>query len=115
MIKRDDEKNNEILGIMIVYVDDFLLQAPTGPIRDTFLKSLSVLWTLAKEEVLSHQHSIVFLGIEIEEQSSGDYLLHQTKFVESLMHKHGLSPGRGTSCVTIEKLPEESIPPTASD
>ena len=72
MIKRDDEKNNEILGIMIVYVDDFLLQAPTGPIRDTFLKSLSVLWTLAKEEVLSHQHSIVFLGIEIEEQSTGD-------------------------------------------
>jgi len=56
---------NEIHGILIVYVDDFLLLAPFGVIRTELLTKLKTIWTLAKEAVLSVENPITFLGIEL--------------------------------------------------
>ena len=58
-----------------MYVGDFLLQTSLGPIRDGLLKALSSVWTLAKEETLTVDHPITFLGIELELRGSGDIFL----------------------------------------
>ena len=60
--------------MMVVYVDDFLLLTDTGVIRDGFLKQLSSVWTLAKEETLTPEHPITFLGIELEMRKNHDVL-----------------------------------------
>ena len=43
----------ELLGLLCVYVDDFLAIAPKGPIRDALVRALTSLWEFAKERSLS--------------------------------------------------------------
>ncbi len=52
-------------GLLVVYVDDFLLQTEAGKQRDAFLAALSSIWSLAKEAVLDTENPITFLGIRI--------------------------------------------------
>jgi hypothetical protein len=45
-------KDETILGTLLVYVDDFLLQTLPGSMRTSFLDALGSVWTLAKERSL---------------------------------------------------------------
>ena len=45
-------------------------------------------------------------------QTNGDILLHQTKFVNSLLEKHSLQTCKGNKTVQIDKLPSDEEPPT---
>ena len=65
VIKEDNENRPAILGLVIVYVDDFLISCKAGEVRETFLTSLGKLWKLDKEEVLTTSNSLTFLGIEL--------------------------------------------------
>ncbi len=58
MLREDHPGRNTLLGVLVVYVDDFLLQAKLGAMRDSFLAALGVIWTLAKEEILTQLHPI---------------------------------------------------------
>ena len=55
--------------------------------RTNFLDAIGKIWTLAKEEILTVDHSITFLGIDLVLQSNGDILAHQERFVQSLLDK----------------------------
>jgi len=77
ILKEDHPDRNALLGLLIVYVDDFLLQVSAGAMRDAFLASLSSVWTLAKEEDLTVAHPITFLGIDIVLRPNGDVFLHR--------------------------------------
>ena len=70
-----------VLGILVVYVDDFLLNAPLGEMRDNLLKKLSEIWTLTKEETLTETHPLTFLGIDISIKHNGDIFLSQEKML----------------------------------
>ncbi len=109
-----EKDKDSILGLLIVYVDDFLLQAPDGGIRSAFLEKLKTIWTLTKEEVLSPTHPITFLGIEMEMQKNGDIFLHQQAFITSLLEKYGMSQNKGNTCVQVDKVPAEPDVPTAT-
>ena len=105
MLMEDGNTNSKLLGLMIVYVDDFLLQAKDGPIRSALLAKLGTVWTMAKEETLSPSHPITFLGIDIVMRENGDIFLHQERFVDSLLEKYGMNSCKGNICVQIAKLP----------
>ena len=60
-----EKASTKLLGTMIVYVDDFLLQTELGPMRDAFLGAIGEVWILEKEKILELECSITFLGIEI--------------------------------------------------
>ena len=40
--------NKTLYGILVVYVDDLLLQAKAGPIRDSLLATIRAMWQLGK-------------------------------------------------------------------
>ena len=113
MITKKGDSSNTVHGILVVYVDDFLLQSEAGPVRDGFLSALSAVWTLDKESTLEPGKPFTFLGIEMIMQTNGDILLHQRAFVDSLLDKYGLSRLKGNASVQIDKLPQEAIPSPA--
>ena len=80
--------------------------------RDAFLEELKKVWTLTKEEVLSKDNPITFLGIETYMRHNGDIFLTQEKFTMSLLEKYGMKSGKGNSCVQVDKLPETPDPPS---
>ena len=42
LLTQKGDPSNKLLGILIVYVDDFLLQTEAGPVRDAFLAALGL-------------------------------------------------------------------------
>ena len=110
-----ENQNKTILGLMVVYVDDFLLQTIEGPIRDGLLTALKKVWTLAKEETLTADHSITFLGIDLVRRVNGDVYLHQSEFVHSILKKHDKANAKGNPSVQIDKLPTEPDIPTPAE
>jgi len=115
ILKEDHPDRNALLGLLIVYVDDFLLQVSAGAMRDAFLASLSSVWTLAKEEDLTVAHPITFLGIDIVLRPNGDVFLHQERFVDSILNKHNMTKCKGNTCVQVDKPPEEPDTPTTPE
>jgi len=92
---------------MVVYVDDFLLVSDQGPIRNGLLEALRTVWTLAKEETLTVDHPITFLGIQLQLRKNGDVFLNQREFVESIISKHGKAGDKGIAAVQIDKFPPD--------
>jgi len=103
LLTQKGDASNKLLGIQVVYVDDFLLQTEAGPMRDAFLSALGKVWTLDKEKTLEVGSPFTFLGIEMVMQKNGDILLHQRQFIDSLLEKYGLTRSKGNSTVQIDK------------
>ena len=59
-IQSESESDKEIYGVLLVYVDEFLLQMHLGTLRTLFLDSLGALWTLAKEAQLTIDNPVTF-------------------------------------------------------
>jgi hypothetical protein len=64
-IREKGDRTNKLHGLLVVYVDDFLLLSPDDTNRATFLKSLSDIWKLGKEVTLSPTQPLTFLGIDV--------------------------------------------------
>ena len=96
----------EVLGTLAVYVDDLLLQAPLGGVRDGLLKAMEVRWTLTKEVTLQVGCPLTFLGIEMELRANGDLFLHQRAFIDLILAKHGLSDCNPITSVQMESPPD---------
>ena len=52
----------EVLGLIVVYVDDMLLMSPPGNMRDTLVQTLRETWTMKPPTELSLENTITFLG-----------------------------------------------------
>ena len=100
--------------MLVVYVDDFLLQTKLGDMRSAFLAAVGKVWTLAKEEILTPDHPITFLGIDLVMQANGDYFAHQERFVKSLLEKYGHTKHKGNQTVQVDKVPDQPDPPEPS-
>jgi hypothetical protein len=113
LLSQKGDNTNRLLGILVVYVDDFLLQAAAGPVRDAFLAALGQVWILDKEQTLTKGTPFTFLGIEMIMQTNGNILLHQRQFIDSLLEKYGLTRAKGNTSVQTDKFPEEALPSPA--
>ena len=98
---------DELLGLLCVYVRDFLAIAPEGPIRDALIQALTSLW----ERVLSEETSLTFLGIDWIKRSNGDIFLTQERFTKELLEKYNMLNCNPIKCITMDKPTEiDDIP-----
>ena len=112
--KSRSSKIGKLHGIPVVYVDDFLFQATECAIRTGLLDMLGTVWKLDKEVSLSMKQSLTFLGIDTVMGGNGDVLLHQERFVNTLLEKYSMQSCRDNRCVQIDKLPTEDDMPIIS-
>ena len=79
------------LGLLLVYVDDFMLLTPDGEMRDGFIAELQKVWKMSTMVQLAAANPVTFLGLEIELNSTnGDMVIHQRTFTRQLLTKHGI-------------------------
>ena len=69
MIKK--EGDDKLLGLMVVYVDDFLIATSRGAHREELKKALSRIWEMCDEKLLAEGPPLKFLGLQLERQKMG--------------------------------------------
>eukprot|EP00974_Lingulodinium_polyedra_P007576 720961-Lingulodinium_polyedra.AAC.1 len=104
--------SQQILGVICVYVDDFLVMAPKGDVRTAMVAALTSLWQFGAERTLSPATSLTFLGIDWSMKANGDIVLSQERFVQELLAKHQMSHCNPLKAITIDKPPEKDDVPT---
>ena len=72
----------ELLGLLCVYVDDFLAMAPHGPVREALVQAITSLWEFGSERILTIETSLTFLGIDWFKRANGDIFLTQERFTK---------------------------------
>ena len=112
MIKRVGE--DSVLGLVVVYVDDFLILAPDCDFRMKFKEEMAKIWDICDEKVLTENSPLRFWGLELEKNAKGDIKMHQHKFITDMLIKHGYSKCNGITHITMEAVSEE-LPPSASE
>ena len=104
---------DELLGLLCVYVGDFLPIAPEGPIRDALIQALTSLWEFGPERVLSEETSLTFLCIYLIKRSNGDIFLTPERFTKELLEKHNMLNCNPLTCIIMTKPPETDDIPSA--
>ena len=100
------DRSDQLRGIMLVYVDDFLLFTDPGEMRDSFVAELESKWTMTPPVDLVQGNPVTFLGIEFHANDKGilltqqrfthDILKTQYGFSEWLRSSHDGKGSRGT-------------------
>ena len=108
------DPGEELLGLLICYVDDLLLLMKSGPIRQGLIDCLRKLWTMSTEVDLKFGQPFTFLGLEIERAENGDLHVHQRTFIRKLLVDHGFDVNsKGIRSVTMAMPTAEDKPPDA--
>ena len=103
------ENSNEILGLIVVYVDDFLLLCKKGKMRENLKEALAKQWVMKEEVELKEGKELTFLGLQMRKEKNG-ILLHQRRFIDLILEKHGLTKANPLTTVTMKLPGEEEIP-----
>ena len=82
---------NDIICVIALYVDDFLITCEDESIMNRLKRDLSSRFRMKDLGKLNS-----FLGVKITTREDG-YLLHQESFIESLLHKFNLSEANSVS------------------
>ena len=96
----------EVLGYMIVYVDDVLMVG-SRPVTDAASATIKKIWSTSNPEYAEPGGAPMrFLGIEIERLVNGAYYLHQGCYVREVLDRHVSSsfikvPGEGGRCSVV--------------
>ena len=106
----------KLLGLMVVYVDDFLILAPSGAMRVNLIEALKKVWKIKAEAPLDKDNDLTFLGLELR-RIVGGVSIGQSKFLDILLEKHGIEAATKTiSTVNMESPdPDNPDPPSPSD
>ena len=92
----------QVLGYMIVYVDDVLMVGSRS-VTDAASDTIKKVWSTSCPEYAEPGGAPMrFLGIEIQRWKDGTYYLHQGSFVREVLDRHC---GGGTS--SFIRVPEE--------
>ena len=102
------------LGLVVVYVDDFLILSPAGLMRQGLIIALRAIWNLKHECILGAGSDLTFLGLEFTYKPDG-VQIGQRKFTEILLEKHGFSveKTKPISSITMDAPGEIEIPSPA--
>ena len=107
----ESTKPTEVLGMIIVYVDDLLLLAPIDEIRDGLVKVLRDTWNMKPPAELTKTNSLTFLGVELHLTDTG-VTLTQQRFTQELLEKRGMQTCNGIQAITMDRPPETPSPPS---
>ena len=106
---------DETLGLLLVYVDDFMLLSPEGSIREGFIQELQKIWKMSTTVHLTAANLVTFLGLELElDNKSGDLVVHQRSFTKQLLTKHGIDrTSKPMTAIQMGQPEPTDKPPTA--
>ena len=90
----------QLRGVMIVYVDDLMILAPRSVVQGT-VDRIKEEWEVSTPEWLEEEKATKFLGIEIRKMASG-FLLTQESYLKDLM-KRNEEEGHQKSGLPISK------------
>ena len=90
-----------MLGLLVVYVGDFLLTNLLGPMRGGLKEALKSIWNLSDEQVLAPDSPPRFLGLEMERTMTG-IKVHQSTFINELLCQYDSDKRNGIQSVTRE-------------
>ena len=107
MIKK--EGYDKMLGLMVVYVDDFLIATAHGAHREELKKALSSIWDMCDETLLAEWSPLKFVGLELECQNNG-IKVHQATFINMILVNHGFDKANGIQAISMETPSEETAP-----
>ena len=102
---------SRLLGLMVVYVDDFLILCPAGQMRTKFIEALRKVWKIKEEQVLDADHDLTFLGLEFRSVKGG-VKVGQWKFLDILLEKHGIKADTKPILTVTMDVPGDPDPPT---
>ena len=112
MVNKKDPSS--LLGLVVVYVDVFLILSPAGLMRQGLIIALRAIWNLKHECILGAGSDLTFLGLEFTYKPDG-VQIGQRKFTEILLEKHGFSveKTKPISSITMDAPGEIEIPSPA--
>ena len=94
----------EVLGHMIVYVDDILMVG-SEKVTEAASQTIQKLWSTSPPEYAKIGGSSMrrFLGMEIQRLDDGSYFVHQGCYTREVLDRH-----EGHEALSYVKVPEES-------
>ena len=102
--------HSSLLGLVVVYVDDFLILCPSGVMRDGLIAAFKNVWTLRPETVLGPDSDLTFWGLELVHKPTG-IQIRQRKFIETLLEKHNFKDEtKSIPSITMESPREPDVP-----
>lgn len=104
-----EESEDQLVGMLLTYVDDFLLTGEMEVI-DLVARELRNKWETSKPELVDHQAGVRFLGTELWRSPEGLWFSTQINYTTDLLRRN---LGEEQSEWTIKKLPmaKEVSPP----
>lgn len=102
-------------GLVLVYVDDFLLLTKAGACRAELKNALRATWEIGPETELTPKTPIASIGLELEREADGGLYIHQKTLCKQLLARHGLdSMSKAVTAVQVG-LPEGERQPTPTE
>ena len=103
-----EESQPLVICHVAVYVDDLMVTGKREDARDV-MEQLAKTFQMTSPEEVSETQEVTFCGYQIQKTKTG-FALHQQKYVQEVLQKHGIQCSESVPCLKISDGPEEQDP-----
>ena len=103
-----EESQPSVICHVAVYVDDLMVTGKREDARDV-MDQLAKTFQMTSPEEVSETQEVTFCGYQIQKTKTG-FALHQQKYVQEVLQKHGVQCSESVPCLKISDGPEEQDP-----
>ena len=100
-----EESQPSVICHVAVYVDDLMVTGKREDARDV-MDQLAKTFQMTSPEEVSEAQEVTFCGYQIQKTKTG-FALHQQKYVQEVLQKHGVQCSESVPCLKISDGPEE--------
>ncbi|CAK0866540.1 unnamed protein product [Prorocentrum cordatum] len=102
------ESEQKSLGLVLVYVDDFLISGSPETIT-TVEEVMMATWTCSVKFLIDRAHpgTIRYLGLEVEARANRAFVAHQAAYLEDVLARWQMTNANACGTISIEPLGEE--------
>ena len=103
-----EESQPSVICHVAVYVDDLMVTGKREDAREV-MDQLAKTFQMTSPEEVSESQEVTFCGYQIQKTKTG-FALHQQKYVQEVLQKHGIQCSESVPCLKISDGPEEQDP-----
>ena len=103
-----EESQPSVICHVAVYVDDLMVTGKREDAREV-MDQLAKTFQMTSPEEVSESQEVTFCGYQIQKTKTG-FALHQQKYVQEVLQKHGIQRSESVPCLKISDGPEEQDP-----
>ena len=103
-----EESQPSVICHVAVYVDDLMVTGKREDAREV-MDQLAKTFQMTSPEEVSETQEVTFCGYQIQKTKTG-FALHQQKYVQEVLQKHGVQCSESVPCLKISDGPEEQDP-----